>query len=341
MRILFDIYHLPQLNFFKPTLQQLGPEKVDICCVNRGRLVDVIRHDLPEYNLFVYGDYKYNTGFVSTVFRIILPRLYNLHKHVKDNRYSLVLSATYQALLVSWINNMPCIGFSDDPRRITYSLTKLCSNEFYIPSFAFNDKTVSRFNALKEWAYLAPDYFTPDAQVLEKFNIVPGEYIFIRDVSTKTLNYQAQSENIIPRLASEISDPVVLSLENKANRSLFPKHWLILEEPVSGIHSIMYYSKFIVSTGDSMAREGGMLGVNSIYLGERNMPANQMLIREGTLHKLTSKEFLNSYKGEPRKYTRTEKEKEQFRYYLNNKWDNVTNIILSLIYKYHTSGEGK
>lgn len=77
-------------------------------------------------------------------------------------------------------------------------------------------------------------------------------------------------------------DRVVLSLENKTLTSRFEK-WQILEEPVEDIHSLMYYSRAVVSDGDSMAREGAQLGVPAVYCGQRIMRANQALEQFGYL----------------------------------------------------------
>jgi predicted glycosyltransferase len=42
-----------------------------------------------------------------------------------------------------------------------------------------------------------------------------------------------------------------------------------------------------------MAREGAMLGVPSVYCGERMMRANDLLIKFGMLHHLPGKEALD------------------------------------------------
>jgi hypothetical protein len=76
---------------------------------------------------------------------------------------------------------------------------------------------------------------------------------------------------------------VVLSLEDKSLQQRYPSSWIILKEPVSDIHSLIYYSRLVVSSGDSMAREGAMLGVPAVYCGIRDMKANQLLIDTGGL----------------------------------------------------------
>ena len=47
----------------------------------------------------------------------------------------------------------------------------------------------------------------------------------------------------------------------------------------------------VISSGDSMAREGGMLGVPSLYIGNRDMPANRILIDKGILFKKEPEEL--------------------------------------------------
>ncbi len=95
-------------------------------------------------------------------------------------------------------------------------------------------------------------------------------------------------------LSGKISDntKVVLSLEDKSIASKFPSSWIILKEPVNDIHSLIYYSKLVISSGDSMAREGAMLGVPSIYCGIRKMKANDLLADMGFLQHLPAEEMV-------------------------------------------------
>jgi len=336
MRILFDIYHLPQLNFFKNAIKALGPEKVDLVCVNRGKLVQIIDRELKGYNLMVFGDYKYNKGMISMIFRIVVPRLFSLFRFISAKKYSLVVSAgsAYQTSFVSRLKGLPSLAFSDDPRWLTFKIAIFFSSEFFTPPVNSKSKAVTEFNALKEWAYLSPEYFNPDISALKEYNLQPGEYIFIRDVSTSTLNYKNQSADKVLDIAPYIKEKVVLSLEEKAKAHLFPKHWTILKEPVIDIHSLMYFSKLVISSGDSVAREGGMLGVPSVYLGDREMPANRIMIEEGILIKFSVADFLASYKNKELRMSRSQKEKEAFRTRLNEKWQDVTKLILRQIKKY-------
>ncbi len=101
MKILIDIYHTPQFNFFKNVILKLSKNEVDLCCVNRGKLVDVIKNDCPGYNLNVFGDYKYNKGKFSMLFLIIIPTLFSLIRLMIKNHYDFVVTAHYMANLAA------------------------------------------------------------------------------------------------------------------------------------------------------------------------------------------------------------------------------------------------
>ena len=100
----------------------------------------------------------------------------------------------------------------------------------------------------------------------------------MREVITGTTNYKGQQEQMILGIANVIPKDVsvLLSLEDKSSSDKYPASWAILEEPVTDIHSLIFYSRGMISSGDSMAREASLLGVDSFYLGIRNMPANNI-----------------------------------------------------------------
>ena len=212
--------------------------------------------------------------------KIILPRVYQLVQLFKQKRYQVVGTAHYQANAAAKILGIPNFSILDDPRAGVMQIVRASANEFYLPPFVDGFQNVKKFNALKEWSYLSPAYFQPNERVLSEYALKEKEYVFIREVSTETSNYLLQERNLVLKLSSLFKGQrVILSLEDKSLKDQYPSDWTILEEPVSDIHSLMYYSKLILSSGDSMAREGGMLGVPSIYLGNRDMPANKILMK--------------------------------------------------------------
>ncbi|MDB2606204.1 DUF354 domain-containing protein [Zobellia sp.] len=329
-KVLIDIYHLPQYNLFRNTIRNFDPSEIDIYCVNRGKLLPVIQYELPEYNIICIGDYKHNTGMFSMVFKIVLPRIIKLFRLVKASKYRFVITAHYQANFVAKLKGIPNVAFIDDPRRFVFPLLKFSADDVYLPPFDKKFDGVKYFNALKEWSYLSPKYLKPDISALIEYNLQAKNYIFIREVSTETSNYLSQDSGAILSVANEFpsSLKVVLSLENKELASQFPKTWIILKEPVKDIHSLMYFSQVVISSGDSVAREGAMLGVPSIYAGIRDMPANIIMIKKEMLFKLEPKEIARMVE-KVRSGEMVFQEQEEFRQSLVEEWDDVTTLLLN------------
>jgi len=335
MKVFLDLYHIPQYNFFRNTIYQLGPDNVDLGCVNRGKLADIIKYECPEYNLYVYGDYKNNNGLLSMTTKIILPRLFSLVRLFKRNKYDLVGTAHYQANMAAHFLGIHNFSILDDPRLGVFQIVKLVTSELYLPLFSDKYPNIKKFNALKEWAYLSPKYFKPDSKILDEYKLKEKDYLFIREVATDTSNYLSQDKNLILHLSKILKDKykVVLSIENKTIIDFYPKNWIILKEPVSDIHSLMYYSKTVISSGDSMAREGAILGVPSIYCGIREMAANKVMIDKGMLfHKYVKDvpQFIDQIINNDVKI----EEQDKFREKLEDEWVDVTEFIIRQIEKY-------
>ena len=292
---------------------------------------------MPNFELHVFGNYKFNRGPVSMCFFIIIPRIFSLFKIINKKDFCCVVTAHYQANLVAKLKNVKNISIIDDPRNIVLQLIKFSTKDVYLPNFLNCDYGTKIFNGLKEWSYLSPKYFKPNREAIKEYDVNVKKYIFIREVDTNTSNYLSQEKNIILKLSKEIPRDidVILSLENKSFINNYPSHWKILNEPVKDIHSLMFFSRIVVSTGDSMAREGAMLGVKSIYLGNRDMPANQVLVDKGMLFKFNINSTIKTIKDICVKKDEEEStslfKQNEYRCKLDLEWDDITNLIASKI----------
>jgi predicted glycosyltransferase len=300
MKILIDIKHPAQLNLFKGLSRELAAEdwEVTICYLKRGKLPKIMAAEYAGFHTIPVGSSR------GTKWSILwdgnLKRTLTFLNLIRKNNYNICVAASSIPLaLACKIAGVPVIQFYDDPERgkVNWLNARFSNQLFFPPIIAENNKT-STFRCLKEWSYLSPTRFRPDPEVLQEYGLLPHQYLFMREVSNKSFNYYDQEDGIIGRLVPEI-DPgnrVLLSLEDKSLADQFPAHWTLLQEPVRDIHSLIYYSKLVVSSGDSMAREGAMLGVPSVYCGIRKMKANELLMGRGLLQHLPLKEavpFIN------------------------------------------------
>jgi uncharacterized protein len=334
MKILFSIGHPAQLNFYRNAIRLLSLEhEILLVYLKRGKLPSIVYKELgglPNIKAVAVGNHRGTT--FSILFEANLLRIFKLVWMTYRFKPDIELSNGYIAGIGPKIFGIPSCHFQDDPEigETRMRLMRFFCDKIYIPFFP-DDKKIRKLNALKEWAYLSPIYFTPDPTMPSMLGLKVKEYVFVREVITSTTNYRGQENRIVESLAHDFPQRinVVLSLEDKSREKFFPKEWIILEEPLKDVHSLIYYAKAVISSGDSIAREGAQLGVPSIYCGFRSMHANNILINEGILfHKrksdvmLTLMDILQD---------RIVFNQESFRSSLNNKWVDITELILSEI----------
>lgn len=337
MNIVCDIGHPAHVNFFKSALTKLSNEGhvVTIIGLNRGKLRDIIRKELPGFRIHFAG--KHRGGKLSIIFEANLKKFMELLLLLHDVKPDIGISVGSFTLGTALkIYGAPNIQFDDDPeRKLNVFLEKLTSTELYFPPIISANGKIGVMNALKEWAYLSPQYFSPNKFVLREYGLSPCEYFFVREISTKSLNYGKQYPYTIALFAHELPRDfkVLLSLEDKASRNRYPPDWILLEEPVRDIHSLMYYSKIVVSSGDSIAREGALLGVPSIYCGRRKMSANAMMIRKGMLFVEGAQDVVQCA-NEIVSGTIAISKQDDFRRMLMDEWDDATEFVVKRIMAY-------
>ncbi len=328
--ILFDVYHLPQWNFLRSSIHSVEAEERIVCCVDRSKLVSIIRKELNGGTFIHFGSYRNNFGFLSMVFLIIIPRTLWLIYILRKLKVTYVISANYQSNLAARFWGIPNIVFNDDPRKGVIQIARFAANVTYLTK-GLKYPGTRELNCLKEWAYLAPKYFSPDRGVLTSMGLSPFGYIMLREVSTETTNYSQQKAGML--ITAEVPEgvTVILSLENKKMRAQVPIGWTILEEPVNDIHSLMFFARGFASTGDSMAREAAELGAPSFYSGIRDMGANKVLIDMGLMEQATAEEAIARLCSlKPITDVQAEvNRRQEIRERIAREWDDVNELIQS------------
>ncbi len=336
MKILIDIGHTAQLNFYLNAIKILSANhEILITYIKRGKLPQIIEKELgSEANINTLCIGFHRGTRLSILLEGNLIRILKLVWITYKFKPDIEFSNGYMAAIGPKIFGIPTCHFQDDPEigKLRMWLMRFFADKIYIPFYP-ESKKIKSMRGLKEWAYLSPKYFCPNPSILSEHNLNEKEYIFVREVITSTFNYQGQEKTIIESLAKDFSSniQVVLSLENKSRAKYFPARWKILVEPVQNIHSLIYYSKAVISSGDSMAREGAQLGLPSIYCGFRKMHSNDILIKEGILlHKKKTEvipaldDIINGS---------CNFKQEAIRIKLESNWDDITNLIVGEVKK--------
>ncbi len=344
MNIWIDFGHIPQYNFYKPIISQLTKDGhfVFITYLRRGRMPQILKHELggnSNVKLYQIGIHRMNR--LSVWVEANLLRNFQLFFWMIGKKIDVILSNGYQAAMVGYLWRIPSYSFDDDPQTIDYHPKLWFNKQTHYCIYKYEGKRKLSPKAiilpvLKEWAYLSPSSFSPDSSVLLQYGVKPKEYIFIREVTVGTMNYVGQASGGILAIASKIPGnlKVLFSLEEKGKRNLYPRDWILLLEPLKDVHSLIYYSAGLISSGDSMAREAALLGVPSYYLGVRDsMPANK------TAHEVANMQSASSMQLEkwlqmlilPEKELFEQQEKQ--RAIANEKFIDVKQYVLDTIYK--------
>lgn len=293
MKIWIDIYHVPQFNFYVKMMKELVIQghEVLLTVLDRGKTVTIVRSDLERIGILDKGVQVYTIGKHkmtkwSVLWDANIFRLVELGNWRRKHNVGVCFTNGFQAALWSKLYGNSCYTFGDDPDTFDYYpklwfATKvhfcLVDRQFINGIARPLPLKVIVTKCLKEWAYLNPRTFVPNERALEKYGVKPKEYMFLREVSVGTINYAGQESGAILDIKDLIPSgmKVLFSLEEKKRREEYPSDWILLQEPIEDIHSLIYYSAGLVSSGDSMAREAALLGVPSYYLGIRySMPAN-------------------------------------------------------------------
>lgn len=282
MNIWIDILHIPQFNFYKPLIKALSEQghTVYITVLDRGKLPKIATRETEGWSdvkVYVLG--KHMMTKWSAIWDANIIRAFQLRNWARDKKIDIGFS---NGMLLAWVckqKGIPNYSFDDDPQTFDRKGKEKWNTECNF--CVYEDETIGApshvLRCTKEWAYLNPRTFVPKVEVLEKYGVKPKEYMFLREVSVGTINYAGQASGAILGIKDMIPTDmrVLFSLEEKKRRDEYPADWILLQEPIEDIHSLIYYSAGLVSSGDSMAREAALLGVPSYYLGIRySMPAN-------------------------------------------------------------------
>ncbi|MGN1239820.1 MAG: hypothetical protein ACI4TV_02975 [Paludibacteraceae bacterium] len=292
MNVWFDIYHIPQLNYYYQFIKMLSAKghTIYMTVLDRGRNVKIANKefgDIQGVKIWVIGKHrmaKWSVILEANLLRIIRLFFWALPRHI-----DISFSNGFQHGFIAKFKRQPAYSFHDDPDAGDHKMmNRFCTLNhallYCLPNGYQLHPKDKLMPSLKEWAYLNPKVFEPHSAVLENYGVPPKEYIFLREVSVGTFNYADQPSGCILAVKDLIAQlktadgktmKVLFSLEEKHRRNEYPEDWILLQEPVEDIHSLIYYAAGLVSSGDSMAREAALLGIPAYYLGTRHsMPAN-------------------------------------------------------------------
>lgn len=341
MKILVDMVHLADVNFYKNALNELNKRhEVTITVLNRGNLLKVITKEYPGFNIVPLGKhYKGKFGKIMG----LAQRSFGFMSLYLRNRPDVVTSFGFYPGVVAKPLGIPAVLFHDDYEyQFIFNMCNRFATDFFIPdsirtklptNLQDSNNKIQFYNGFKETAYLKD--FKPDLGCLERHDLVGKPFVFCRDIDSISLNYDDY----------ELIDlaPAFQKLKDKGYTILYypekdhDRYDHLCRKMLGGIPDIMslqYYASLTISSGDTIARESALVGTPVIYVGGRQMAVNLPLEEMGLIFSTEDQDEMLSYVDELLAAGFKDKMKQKIK---NAGWEDITNVITSALEQYSSN----
>ena len=277
MRVLFAVHHPAHVHFFKHSIRDLEIAGHTVHVVGREKdvVVELLRQYDIEHEILVQS-YDDMLGLakrqVEYEFKVIRASI--------DFRPDVMVSIGSPAIgHAATILRVPHIMFTDNDvfsnRFATPFADIICTPENFETDYG--DKHI-RYPGYHELAYLHPDQFEPDGDLLRRRGIDPiDDYSVLRfiswgahhDVGQKGLGPERKRELV--SLLDRHGD-VYITTEGPLPRDFEAYR---LPVPAHAIHHLLYYANLYFGDSQTMATEAALLGTPAIrsnsFVGEGDM----------------------------------------------------------------------
>lgn len=281
MKVLFSINHPSQYHSLKnlaKNIVNLGGEVV-FFIQERGMIGSLAANDGFQYCYSVSPKLrKYFKRPRSVAIRALLSIIqqeFNILKYNLFNKVDFMIGSDIAIAHVGFLMRRKTFIFADDD----YVFIKpFCHMVYPFATHIVASKVVDvhKWSHKKIWyhgtqkgSYLHPDYFSPDATVLDRYNLRGTRYFILRLVNFVALHdvQHGTVTGIGDELLKAIIDVlkekgrIILNLEDGL-RSNYAEY--VTKIAPKDMHSLMYYADLLVGDSQSMHIEAALLGTPSI-----------------------------------------------------------------------------
>ena len=269
MRIVVDINYPGHVHLFKNFIEIMKSKGHDILITASEKEVSLELLDLYKFEYVNLGSYG-KSPFEKL---LSIPKLdYRMYKAVKNFNPDIFLGVgSIRASHVAYFTGKPCIAFED---------TEHCKEQhlLYVPFTSkiltptcfkkeFRKKQVP-YSGYHELAYLHPNDFTPNPDVLKEFGLTEDDnYTILRFVSwnaSHDLGHHGLSLEDKRKAVYEIGKygRVLITSEKPLPDDLDKLKIFVSPEK---IHDLLYYAALLYGESATMASECAVLGTHAIF----------------------------------------------------------------------------
>lgn len=275
-RFLFFFVHPSKFHVFRLTINHLinSGHNVEIVITSKDVLEELVKSEGWNYtNIFPEGrKFKNVSPYISAgvnFFRTI----YRLWKYCKKKKFDLFITDDL-LVYVGRIKKVPTIAFTDDDIAIVkqFSIILKFANYILAPSITdlgkFNKKKIA-FDGYKELAYLHPNQFTPNLELVE--NLIPEKDFFILRLVSLTAYHDVGKSGITKEKAKQLINvlsnygKVYISAERELSTEL--EGFRLKIEP-NQLKDVLSQAKAYIGDSQTMSSEAAILGVPSFRFND-------------------------------------------------------------------------
>ncbi len=291
MKILVEVTHPAHVHFFRNAIGiwKSRGYKVAVTARDKEIVVELLKlYGIEHAVLSGKGRGK------LSLFSELIKRDYNLWRFCREFKPD-VLTAIggVFAAHVGWIMRKPVIVWDDTEHAgISHKMTFPFVTSVYTPdcyTIELGKKQI-RYAGYHELAYLHPNRFTPDKNVLRDIGIDTNEkYCLVRFVSWQAhhdIGQHGFTESSKVKFVDEVSKyaKVYITSESALPEEL-EKYRLRI--PVHLVHYVTAYAALYVGEGATMATESAILGVPAVYVNTLESGNISTLERYGLAKQVT------------------------------------------------------
>ena len=263
MKLLIDIGHPAHFHLFKNLIIYLKENRHKIIVTSRNK--DVTNSLLEHYGIEFICISEPRKNIFGMIFELIQRGINIIQLHIKNN-FDASIGSTMSIAHLSAIFDVPSYNFGEDDDDvvplssfITFPFSTKIINPESIRCKRWKEKRVF-YPSYHELAYLHPNNFTPDENVLKKYKLYKKKYVIARFSALNAyhdMKAKGISNGLWKRLEILFNNyEIVMSIENEKSHMIDP--W--------DMHHLLAFSKMIISDSQTMTIEGSVLGISSIRI---------------------------------------------------------------------------
>lgn len=261
----FDINHPGQVHMFRNLISELKEQGHDVNILCRKSTLILWLMEKYRLSYIVNGP---KTNVILLKYLNQLRHLFRAYKHYQRNRPEIGLGVSMILPILSRFTKMKAIAFDDDDKRVTpmYALSARLAHTLLTPSSLSGDKRGKNhiyYDGYHELAYLHPNRFSPNPEVLTKLGIRGGEKYFLlrfnsfgahHDVGEKGMSFH-QKLHLVSHM--EKYGKVFISAEQDIDPEF--RNYILPTGP-DEIHSVLFYAAMYIGESQTMTSEAAVLG---------------------------------------------------------------------------------